>query len=269
MSRFLATMAERSLSRASDLARRHPLEEMREMALSAPPARPLGRFGELFDLIAELKPRSPAEGAFAERSPAGQALAYEAGGAGMLSVLAEPSEFGGSIEMVRAVSAVVSVPVLAKDFLTDPIQVYEARSAGADGVLAIVRILDDDTLTGVLEAAAECGCFVLMEAFDEADLARISMVEAVRTDLLVGVNCRDLDTLQVVPSRHLELADGLPEGMVAVAESAITGPADTAAVCAAGYRAALVGSALMRAVDPETMVRDLVDAGRAAAPVAS
>jgi indole-3-glycerol phosphate synthase len=269
MSRFLATMAERSRSRASDLARLHPLEEMREMALSAPPARPLGRFGEVFDLIAELKPRSPAEGAFAERSPTGQALAYEAGGAGMLSVLAEPSEFGGSIEMVRAVSAVVSVPVLAKDFLTDPIQVYEARSAGADGVLAIARILDDDTLAVLLEAAGECGCFVLMEAFDEADLARISMVEAARTDLLVGVNCRDLDTLQVVPSRHLELADGLPEGMVAVAESAMTGPADIAAVSAAGYRAALVGSALMRAVDPETMVRDLVEAGRAAAPVAS
>jgi indole-3-glycerol phosphate synthase len=262
-------MAERSRSRAAELLRTCRLEEMRESALSAPPARPLGRFGEEFDVIAELKPRSPAEGAFAERSPTRQALAYEAGGAAMLSVLAEPSEFGGSIEMVRAVSEVASVPVLAKDFLTAPIQVFEARSAGADGVLAIVRILDDDILEGLLGAASECGCFVLLEAFDEADLTRISRVVAGRANLMVGVNSRDLETLQVVPARHNELADGLPGGTVAVAESAITGPADIERVSVAGYRAALVGSALMRAEEPEKLVRELIEAGRRAAPVAS
>jgi indole-3-glycerol phosphate synthase len=262
-------MAERSRSRAADLTRARPFEEIKETALAAPRARPLGHFGEQFDVIAELKPRSPAEGLFAERSPTVQALAYEAGGAAMLSVLSEPSEFGGSIEMVRVVSGVASVPVLAKDFLTEPAQVYEARSAGADGVLVIVRILDDDTLEGLLEAAAECGCFVLLEGFDEADMARISLAAAGRENLLVGVNCRDLDTLQVVPARHIELADGLPEGIVAVAESAITGPADVERVSVSGYRAALVGSALMRTEEPENLVRELIEAGRRAAPVAS
>jgi indole-3-glycerol phosphate synthase len=269
MSQFLATMAERSRSRAADLTRAHSLESIKETALAAPPARPLGRFGEQFDVIAELKPRSPAEGVFAERSPTGQALAYEAGGAAMLSVLAEPSEFGGSIEMVRAVSKVASVPVLAKDFLTDPAQVYEARSAGADGVLAIVRILEDDTLEGLLDAASECGCFVLLEGFDEIDLARISLVIAGRANLLVGVNCRDLDTLRVVPARHVELAHGLPEGIVTVAESAITGPADVERMSVSGYKAGLVGSALMRAEEPENLVRELIEAGRRAAQVAS
>jgi indole-3-glycerol phosphate synthase len=171
--------------------------------------------------------------------------------------------------MVRAVSEVVSVPVLAKDFLTDPAQVYEARAAGADGVLAIVRILDDHTLEGLLDAASECGCFVLLEGFDEEDLSRISLVMAGRANLLVGVNCRDLDTLQVVPTRHIELADGLPEEIVAVAESAITSPADVERVSGSGYRAALVGSALMRAEKPDSLVRQLIEAGRRAAPVAS
>ena len=187
----------------------------------------------------------------------------------MISVLAEPSEFGGSIELVRAVASAVSVPVLAKDFLVDPIQVYEAREAGADGVLLIARILDERALAGLLDAASECGCFVILEAFDEADLTRMSRVVADRPDVLVGVNCRDLDTLQVVPERHVELADLLPEGPVAVAESAIAGPADVERVVAHGYRAALVGSALMKADEPEALARDLIAAGRRAAPVAS
>ena len=187
----------------------------------------------------------------------------------MISVLAEPSEFGGSIELVRAVASAVSVPVLAKDFLVDPIQVYEAREAGADGVLLIARILDERALAGLLDAVSECGCFVILEAFDEADLTRVSRVVADRPDVLVGVNCRDLDTLQVVPERHVELADLLPEGPVAVAESAIAGPADVERVVAHGYRAALVGSALMKADEPESLARDLIAAGRRAAPVAS
>src|SRR5512145_325765 len=98
MSRFLATMAERSAARAADLARLRPLGEMREAALSAPPPRPLGGFGELFDVIAEIKPRSPAEGVFVERASTEQGESYQMGGARMISVLTEPSEFGGSVE---------------------------------------------------------------------------------------------------------------------------------------------------------------------------
>jgi indole-3-glycerol phosphate synthase len=269
MSRFLEKMAERSRDRATDLARRRLLQEVRESALSSPPPRPLGGFGEVFDLIAEIKPRSPAEGAFADRSSIDQGKSYEDGGAAVISVLAEPSEFGGSIELVRAVAAAVTIPVLAKDFLTDPIQVYEAREAGAGGVLLIARILDDRTLTALLDAVVECGCFAILEAFDESDLDRVSEYAIDQSDLLVGVNCRDLDTLQVVPERHVELADRLPQGPVAVAESAIGDPADVERVVAHGYRAALVGSALMRAQEPGALVGALIEAGRRAAPVAS
>jgi indole-3-glycerol phosphate synthase len=269
MSRFLATMAERSRDRATELGRRRPLQAMQEAALSVPPPRPLRGFGEVFDVIAEIKPRSPAEGAFVERSSIDLGRSYETGGAAMISVLAEPSEFGGSIEMVGAVAGAVTIPVLAKDFLTDPIQVYQARQAGADGVLVIARILDDDDLAVLLDTVNECGCFALLEAFDEADLARVSALTSDRPDLLVGVNCRDLDTLQVVPDRHLELAGALPEGAVAVAESGIGGPADIERVAAHGYRAALVGSALMRAEEPKLLVGDLIEAGRRATRVAS
>jgi indole-3-glycerol phosphate synthase len=229
----------------------------------------LGGFGEIFDIIAEIKPRSPAEGALVERPSVDLGRAYEAGGAAMISVLAEPSEFGGSIEMVGAVAGAVTIPVLAKDFLTDPIQVYQAREAGADGVLVIARILDDEGMAALLDTVSECGCFALLEAFDEADLARVSPLASDRPDLLVGVNCRDLDTLQVVPDRHLELAGALSQGVVGVAESAIGGPADIERVAAHGYRAALVGSALMRAEEPKVLVRDLIEAGRRTSRVAS
>jgi indole-3-glycerol phosphate synthase len=264
MSRFLATMVERSRLRAAELARLRSLQKAREAAMSAGPPRTLGTFGKVFDVIAEVKPRSPAEGRFAARSPAGQALAYQAGGAAMISVLTEPSEFGGSIDVVEAVSGVVSVPVLAKDFLVEPIQVYEARQAGADGILVIARILDDRALAALLDTASDCGCFVLLEAFDEDDLARVSRFAAGRDDMLVGVNCRDLDTLQVVPERHVELSDLLPDGPVAVAESAMGSPADIERIVAHGYRSALVGSALMRAEEPELLVGRLIEAGRRA-----
>ncbi len=238
------------------------MTELRESVRSST-SRSIGSFGEMFDLIAEVKPRSPSGGVFPERSPAGDAaLGYEAGGAGMISVLTEPSEFGGSIEKLRAVASAVSIPVLAKDFLVDPIQVYEAREAGADGVLLIARILDDDAMAELLDAAAECGLFALLEAFDEADLGRISEVARGRVDLLAGVNCRDLDTLGIVPGRHEALAGHLPPALVTVAESAMLGSADIERVASLGYRAALVGTALMKSDDPDALVREMVDAGR-------
>jgi indole-3-glycerol phosphate synthase len=269
MSRFLARMGERSRLRADSLARERPLEEMREAARSAPPPRRLGSFGSTFDVIAEIKPRSPAEGSFAGRSATVQAQAYQEGGAAMISVLAEPSEFGGSVRMVAEVSRLAFVPVLAKDFLVDPIQVFEAREAGAGGVLLIARMLDDRGLSRLLDTASECGCFTLLEAFDREDLDRISRLSGGREDVLVGVNCRDLDTLEVVPSRHAELADRLPDGQVAVAESAVTSSADIERVCGLGYRAALVGTALMRADQPGSLVGELVTAGRRVASVPS
>lgn len=269
MSRFLETMATRSHERVEAARSRRPESDLRDSALSGPPPRRLGNFGETFDLIAEVKPRSPSEGTFPEREPAAAARAYEQGGAAVISVLTEPSEFGGSLPMLRAVADAVAVPVMAKDFLVDPYQVYEAREAGADGVLVIARILEDDAATRVLDAAAETGMFSLLEAFDRADMARLPILAEGRSDVLIGVNCRDLETLGIVPDLHRELAGLLPPGLVAVAESAMAGPADVEMVASLGYAAALVGSALMKAGDATELVRDMVEAGRRTAAVAS
>ena len=266
---FLETMAARSLVRAEDTARNGSLRERRETVLAGPEPRPLGSFGSVFDVIAEVKPRSPSEGVFPQRPVVDSALSYQAGGAGMISVLTEPSEFGGSIEMLQTVAAAVSIPVLAKDFLVDPIQVYEAREGGADGVLVIARILSEQALIQILDAVSDCGIFALLEAFDEDDLARIRTAVAGRDNLLAGVNCRDLDTLEVVPDRHVALAGQIPGDVVTVAESAMQVPGDVERVAALGYRAALVGSALMKAVDPAVLVSELVDAGRRAVTVPS
>ncbi|MET0566169.1 MAG: indole-3-glycerol-phosphate synthase [Acidimicrobiia bacterium] len=262
MSRFLDTMVARSHRRAEEAAAHRSLRLRRESVLAGPEPLPLSGFGALFDLIAEVKPRSPSEGLFPNRSPAETALAYQAGGAGMISVLTEPSEFGGSIDMLRDVATAVSIPVLAKDFLVDPIQVYEAREAGADGVLVIARILSTESLIGILDAVSDSGIFALLEAFDEDDLEQIRNVMAGRRNLLAGVNCRDLDTLEVIPERHVTLSGHIPGDAVTVAESAIAAPADVERVAGCGYRAALVGSALMRTDDPALLVSEMVDAGR-------
>jgi len=266
---FLETMAARSLQRAEDTARTRSLRQRRDTVLAGPEPRSLGSFGSVFDVIAEIKPRSPSEGVFPHRPVAATALAYQAGGAGMISVLTEPSEFGGSMELLQTVTAAVSIPVLAKDFLVDPIQVYEAREAGADGVLVIARILSEETMSEVLDAVSDCGIFALLEAFDEDDLARIRTEVAERDNLLAGVNCRDLDTLEVVPERHVTLAGQIPSDHVTVAESAIGAGSDVERVAALGYRAVLVGSALMRTEDPDHLLRELIEAGRRAVRVPS
>lgn len=269
MSRFLDMMAARSRQRAEQAAARSSLPERRERVLSGSRSRSIGAFGALFDVIAEVKPRSPSEGAFPERRPAETAVRYQTGGAAMISVLTEPSEFGGSIEMLEAVAAAVSVPVLAKDFLLDPIQVYEAREAGADGVLVIARILSDKAIVEILDAVSDCEAFALIESFDEDDLKRVRRVVSGRENLIAGVNCRDLDTLEVVPERHADLAGHLPGEVVSVAESAMQNPADIERVATYGYRAALVGSTLMRTHDPGQLVSEMVEAGRRAVTVPS
>jgi len=266
---FLATMASRSRQRAEEVATLRSLDRRREMVLTGPKPRTLGSFGSVFDVIAEVKPRSPSEGSFPHRPVAETALAYQAGGAGMISVLTEPSEFGGSIEILQTVSAAVSIPVLAKDFLVDPIQVYEAREAGADGVLVIARILSDEAMIQILDAVSDIGVFALLEAFDGDDLTRIRKAVSGRENLIAGVNCRDLDTLEVVPERHAALAGQIPGDHVTVAESAMQASADVERVAAHGFRAALVGSALMRTEDPAHLVSEMVEAGRRTVTVPS
>jgi indole-3-glycerol phosphate synthase len=269
VSRFLDTMASRSRARADAARRSRSLQDLRRSVLSRSGRlpRPLVGFGASFDLIAEVKPRSPSEGAFPERDPASTAVGYARGGAAVISVLTEPSEFGGSLRMLSMVSEAVTVPVMAKDFLVDNYQVYEAREAGADGILVMARILTDEAMAEVLDAVAETGMFSLVEAFDRDDLERVSTLAAKR-DFLIGVNCRDLETLEIVPGRHAELAAHLPPARVAVAESAIADAADVERVASLGYGAALVGSTLMRSADATGLVREMVDAGRRTVAVA-
>jgi indole-3-glycerol phosphate synthase len=268
MSRFLESM-ERSSRVRVELARAaRSLEEVAEEATSAQAPRGLGQFGEVFDLIAEIKPRSPAEGELGSTLLLDRANSYEEGGAGMLSVLTEPEAFGGSLQLLRVVAEAAKVPVMRKDFLVDPFQVFEARAAGADGVLIIARILSDEVMDELLQAVEQTGMFALVEAFDISDLGRIAALTGSRSGLLVGVNCRDLETLRIEPSTHGELAGNLPS-TPAIAESGILDPSDVQRVAGLGYRGALVGSALMRSTDPAGLVASMLAAGRAAVKVAA
>src|SRR5580658_2458381 len=218
--------------------------------LPAPPV--LRRDPRGFDLIAELKLRSPAAGrlAAADADVPRQVTAYARAGAAAVSVLTEPERFDGSLAHLAAAAralAPLAVPALRKDFLVDPYQVLEARAAGAGGVLVILRMLAREELAAL---------FVLLEAFDEPDIAlmhEVVVTHAAPATLLAGVNCRDLASLEVRPQRLLELAPLLPAQLPHVAESGVGTEAAAHAVAAAGYQLILVGGALMRAADPLTL----------------
>lgn len=269
MSKFLQAMEQSSRSRLQAARAHRSLEVVIEETLAVPGPRSLGHFGDVFDLIAEIKPRSPADGELGTADLAERAVAYQEGGAGVLSVLTEPDAFGGSLQLLEAVATVAGVPVLRKDFLVDAYQVFEARAAGADGVLIIARLLSDEVMAALLDAVERTGMFALVEAFDESDMNRVIAVTAARAGHLVGVNCRDLETLQTEPSIHVELSPGLPATPPAVAESGILDPTDIRRVAGLGYRGALVGSALMRSADPSALAASLLAAGREAVQVAA
>ena len=269
---FLEQMAAGSHGRA-----RAAKQKLSEAALAAqaqrstvPPPLRLGAGG--FDVIAELKLRSPAVGALAaEDADRGRRVsAYAQAGAAAVSVLTEPARFAGSLAHLAEAAAALApytVPAMRKDFLVEPYQVLEARVAGAGGVLIILRMLEPAAIGALLDCARSHGLFALLEAFDEEDLERMHALigaYAGSMTLLAGVNCRDLTTLEVVPRRLLELAPLLPAGVPRVAESGVTTPADARRVAAAGYELALVGSALMQHEDPAALVKVLLEAGRAA-----
>ncbi len=235
---------------------------------AAAPAPPLvaGEFG----LIAEIKRTSPAEGALEpETDVARRAGLYAEAGVAAVSVLTEPSRFGGSLgDLALAADALrePAVPAMRKDFLVAPWQVLEARAAGAGGVLLILAMLEDGVAREMMGAAREQGMFVLLEAFDEADLDRAGALlpGGDGPPVLVGVNTRDLRTLEVDPQRLEALAARLPEGAPGVAESGILSPEDAGAAAALGYRMALVGTALMRSPAPGDLAREMIEHGRRA-----
>lgn len=271
MSDFLRAMCESSRQRCEEAQAREPRHALRRRAMCT--RRPPSLSAHPFLLIAEVKRCSPAEGVLADDSDpleaaVRQARQYVAGGAHVISVLTEPDRFGGSLAQLQAVCAAVSVPVMRKDFLVAPYQVYEARAAGAAGVLVIIRALDDATLRGMLESANECGLFVLFEAFDKQDFDRLRPLLEIRprrrsphaSPVLVGLNTRDLTTLRVNSAALVDLAPHFPQGLPRIAESGIQSPADIARCVALGYTGALVGTALMRADDPAAACRELLTA---------
>jgi indole-3-glycerol phosphate synthase len=183
--------------------------------------------------------------------------------------LTEPSRFDGSLQhLERAAEALrpLGVPAMRKDFLVDPYQIAEARAAGAGGVLLILRMLTTHRLAEMLDAAAEFGLFVLLEAFDGEDLAAAAQLlrggSRALPQVLVGINSRDLQTLQVVPERFEALAPLLLEGWPAVAESGVSCAADAKNMVRLGYRLALIGTALMTCTEPAEFLREIFDATR-------
>jgi indole-3-glycerol phosphate synthase len=269
---FLEEMAAGSRARLAAAKAVRSEGALVEQARRSPVPPPLRLDSSGFDLIAELKLRSPAAGALDERheSAAQRVVSYARAGAAAVSVLTEPARFAGSLAHLSEAAAALAplaVPAMRKDFLVDPYQVLEARVAGAAGVLVIVRMLPRATIVELLDAARELGLFVLLEAFDARDLELMHELigaHAPSQQLLAGLNCRDLTTLEVLPERLFELAPQLPRSVPRVAESGVAAPAEAGRVAAAGYELALVGSALMRAADPGALARALLSAGRAA-----
>ena len=271
MTDFLARMTSASRQRVHAARRREPEGMLRRRALHTPVPRPLVLSKDGFDLIAEIKPSSPSRGALASPSrplvgaAVERALAYAAGGAAAISVLTEPSAFGGSLELLEAIARASTVPAMRKDFITAPYQLYESRLAGASGVLLIVRALDTAALDELLDVAGELSLFAMLEAFDEADLARIDRVRGrVAGRLIVGLNARDLESLRVETTRFASLARAFPAGCVRIAESGFERVDDSARAARLGYHAALVGEALMRSDDPRAMTTAWILAGRGA-----
>jgi indole-3-glycerol phosphate synthase len=268
---FLATMAAASHARVAAARRVTGEAELMRWADASPPPPKLNLSAQGFDVIAEVKLRSPAVGVLrsADEDIASRVGQYSAAGAVAVSVLTEPDRFEGSLDhLEQAARALGKVPAMRKDFLVDPYQVAEARLAGAGGILVIVRMLDRAALLALIAAAKRFGLFVLIEAFGREDIAiareLLDSPPAQGVRLLIGVNSRDLVTLKVVPGRLEELVDALPAGVPRVAESGVGTAADAARLARCGYDLALIGSALMTADDPAVLLRSMLTAGRGA-----
>lgn len=270
---LLADMQRASHERVAAAKARATEAELRARIADSPPPPPLVLASGGFDVIAELKLRSPSQGALAHQAsdPVARLAGYAKGGAAAVSVLTEPTRFDGSLEHLRLAAETLApqrVPVMRKDFLVDPYQLLEARERGASGALLILQMVERARLIEMLDCAAELGLFVLLEAFDAGDLEMAAEIAAERRgrseQVLMGLNCRNLETLAIDPRRFGVLRDKLPAGWPSVAESGVESPRDAAAVAALGYRLALVGTSLMKHKDAARATAQLIEAGRRA-----
>ncbi len=248
---------------------RTPVTQLLEIALNADQPRRPKFDSKGFDIIAEVKLNSPAEGELASsnvdrhKAISAQISSYNAGRALAISVLTEPTRFKGHLSDLRIVKGTTDLPVMRKDFLVDPYQIIEARAHHADGVLLIVKILSDDQLTDMIQTAKEHELFLLAECFDTQDINRIEKItHLLGTDGMVGINSRNLSTLEVEIERFAELVGSLPKGPKKVAESGLSTTDQIESVAALGFDAALIGSSLMRADDPSETLASFLTAAR-------
>lgn len=246
-----------------DLAQRQaqtPLDELKARVAKLPATRPVLSVlrGEDIAVIAEVKRKSPSKGELATiADPAALASEYEAGGAHVISVLTEQRRFGGSLADLAAVRAAVEIPVLRKDFIVSSYQLWEARAYGADLVLLIVAALTQDALECLHERAESIGLAVLVEVHDADEVQRAVAAGA----RIIGVNSRDLRTLEVHRGQFARVAPSIPSHIAKVAESGVRGPEDLLQYAKAGADAVLVGESLVTGRDPRDSVHQLVTAG--------
>lgn len=237
-----------------------PLAQIVELATLATPALPAAAHLQSvpFSIISEVKRSSPSKGALADiADPADLATQYENGGAAVISVLTEQRRFSGSLADLDAVRRAVNIPVLRKDFMVSEYQVHEARAHGADVILLIVAALDDVQLRDLNTLALSLGMSVLVEVHDEHELERGLAINP----QLLGVNARNLKTLDVDLAHCHRLLGQIPSDVVAIAESGIATGADVRAMAESGARAALIGEALVKSGSPTETVREWTKIG--------
>lgn len=237
-----------------------PIEVLRERAERMPAPRDVHAALKTDEVcvIAEVKRASPSKGALAPiEDPAALALQYEAGGAHCISVLTEERRFSGSLDDLRAVRAAVDIPVLRKDFIITSYQLMEARAFGADMVLLIVAALEQEALVSLVERARSLGLSVLVEVHDEEELDRALAADAT----IIGVNARNLKTLEIDRDVFARLAPRIPRSCVRIAESGVRDAHDLIAYAEQGADAVLVGESVATSADPQAAVHDLVTAG--------
>ena len=254
----LARIVARTRECVHERRRKLPVEKMRFSSVTPGLSRPfvpaISRPGQV-NVIAEFKRRSPSRGVIREDlHPVKAAQAYEVAGAAALSVLTEEQFFGGSLEDLKEARGATLLSTLRKDFIVDPYQVWETWHAGADALLLIVAALEDAALRELLATAREVGLPALVEVHDVDELTRALRAGA----RLVGVNSRNLRTMEVTLQTALDLAPLVPDDVVAVAESGIRGAGDLRRLREAGYDAFLIGEHLMREADPGAALAELI-----------
>ena len=261
---FLTVMASSSFRRyqqSSEVLSEHDLlESIKKMEA----IEPIVLSKTDFHFITEIKKKSPSMGPLSEKSfdIKAQAEQYTKGGASLISVLTEPTQFSGSLEDLNAISQMrLDTPLMRKDFLVHPYQVSEARYYGAHGVLLIVGMLNDDQLEKMILRCLEHKMFAILEVFNQLELERannrIKKTDGVIDSLLLGVNCRNLKSLTVDFANFEKLANDLPKNTICVAESGIYGSNDIKKVIKMGYRAALIGTSLMQSADPQATLQKM------------